>query len=130
MWIITQDGNAVNLANVDALILDRLNRAVYASTISDNSIDLEKFETVDAAKNYIVSLVDELNGGKKPKLGYSFTWLSKVENLPPEKLDEFNSMVEDWLDKLSVSEGTLKSTGDKGKYVLAPKTFNDDGIAW
>ena len=56
MWIITQDGNAVNLANVDALILDRLNRAVYASTISDNSIDLEEFETVDDAKNYIASL--------------------------------------------------------------------------
>ena len=116
MWIITEDGDAVDLAKVDTLILNRANRAVYASPVSGNGVTLERFESVDDAKNYIANLVDELNG-KKPKLGYSFTWLSKVENLPPDKRDEFDSMVEDWLKNLQPAD-------DK------PKTFNDDGITW
>ena len=118
MWIKTRDDVAMDLSQAMRIYCTPFNgQSMVEAEFAKNTVTLKTFKSVDAAKNYIASLVDELNGGKKPKLGYSFTWLSKVENLPPEKRDEFDSMVEDWLKNLQPAD-------DK------PKTFNDDGITW
>jgi len=131
MWVITQNGSVRNLAQ--AYKIEHSERygkvAVYATfpiCANKNSADPAFAETailkicnsIDDAKNYIAALVNELNGNK-PKLGYAFTWLAKVKQLPPDKQAEFNDMVEDWLDDFNKIPADVK-----------PKKFNDDGIEW
>lgn len=120
MWIITKNGVARNVDDIGVLSVVKKDDGNFDVVpflkVEDRA--LATFDNAADAQIYIENLVDELNGNK-PKLGYAFTWLAKVKQLPPDKQAEFNDMVEDWLDDLNKIPADVK-----------PKKFNDDGVEW
>lgn len=75
MWIITENGDAVDLSKVVLLTYSPLAKEVQAVVTSNRAVALKKFADADEAKKFIMEIARELNGDKK--VGYSFSWLKK-----------------------------------------------------
>lgn len=120
MWIITKNGVARNVDDIGVLSVVKKDDGKFdvVPFLKHEDRALATFDNAADAQIYIESLVNELNGNK-PKLGYAFTWLARVEQLPPDDRAAFDKLVQDWLDDLNKTSADVK-----------PKKFNDDGIEW
>ena len=80
MWILDEEGNAVNVSKASFIGVKRADNVykVYASFIDDKYIEftLRYFDNLSTAKEAIKALKELLNGEQlnEPKLGYAFTW--------------------------------------------------------
>lgn len=127
MWIKARKDMAIDLSKAIRIYCTPFNgQHMIEAELFDSTVTVKIFENVDDAQKFIGSLVDELNGNK-PKLGYAFTWLARVEQLPPDDRAKFDKQVNEWLAEL---QGSLQPTDTKGEFVLNPKKFNDDGVEW
>ncbi|MBR5913978.1 MAG: hypothetical protein IKZ58_06420 [Selenomonadaceae bacterium] len=133
MWIITENGNARNLAHAYKLDFGEHKGKVkvYATfpiCTGKNTADpafaetavLKTFDNADDAKEFIWDVVNMMNcdagfhnwidltderKDEKP-LGYSFSWLKKLEALPAEERTKLENKIKIWLDENVVGSGT------------------------
>lgn len=137
MWIKARKDMAIDLSKAIRIYCTPFNgQHMIEAEFSDSTVTIKIFENVDDAQNFIENLVDELNG-KKPSLGYAFSWLSAIEKLPPDKKSEFDKIAQIWLNSLGEPETCIAD--DSQYYKLAenedevifapkPKKIADDGI--
>lgn len=134
MWVIDSNGDAYNLAHACSVYTlandDGVEvRATFPINTFDNKlttrITLKTFDNVNDAKEFVGDIVSKPQAVDKNKLGYSFSWLKKVEALPDEQRAEFEGKVNDWLDDVSkpqaVKNENVPTSGDN-PYLI-------DGIA-
>ena len=80
MWILDEEGNAINVSKASFIGVKRANNKykVYAIFVEDNrtELTLRYFDSLSSAKEAIKALKELLNGEQsdEPKLGYAFTW--------------------------------------------------------
>lgn len=153
MWVIDMNGNARNLAQAYKIDFGEHKGKVkvYATfpvCTGKNTADpafaetavLESFDNVNDAKKFVFDIVNTMNNGNgiynwddfnadddvdENQLGYSFSWLKKVEALPDDKRTELEGKITDWLADVSkpqaVKNENVPTSGDN-PYLI-------DGIA-
>ena len=142
MWIIDSEGEACNLAQACVLYTSKKKDGVQVRAsfpVNDlkaqcaANVTIKTFDNVDDAKEFIKDIVAYLNCGEGYRdwydltrrlednnpLGYSFSWLKKIEALPAEERTKLENKIKIWLDENVVGSGMFHGTQGE---VAAKKT--------
>ena len=92
MWIKTIDGDAVNMALIAHIAVQKYwkkNFAVEVTDANEKGVYIATFDSKTDAENYVAVLVEELNGNKP--LGYAFSWLKSNAAKPAKPAETVNA---------------------------------------